>query len=105
MSYGLNLNPEDKYVLNMSAIVQKNNLTENLRWEMQHNCNKTMLLIGVEGLKGSIHRVESVKKRCYTLGRRPDFLPVLVPLQINSGVGQVNHQADLPAFVHLICWF
>lgn len=28
-SYGLNLNPEDKYVLNMSAIVQNKNLTEN----------------------------------------------------------------------------
>lgn len=42
---------------------------------------------------------------CYTLGRRPDFLSVLVPLQVNSGVGQVNHQADLPTFIHLICRF
>ncbi|KAG7225590.1 hypothetical protein INR49_004996, partial [Caranx melampygus] len=29
----------------------------------------------------------------------------LVPLQLNSGVSQVDHQADLSTFVHLVCWF
>lgn len=38
----------------------------------------------------------------FILGARSDFLTVLVPLEIYCGVGQVHHQADLPAFIHLI---
>lgn len=34
----------------------------------------------------------------------PDFLSVLVPLQLNSGVSQIDHQADLSTFVHLVSW-
>lgn len=39
------------------------------------------------------------------LGTGSDFLTVLVPLEIDGGVGQVHHQADLASFVHLIGGF
>lgn len=49
---------------------------------------------------------DRLKAICHdVLGRGPDFLSVLVPLQLNCRVGQVDHQADLSTFVHLIRWF
>lgn len=41
---------------------------------------------------------------CYILRTGSDFLTVLVPLQLDCGVSQVDHQADLSTFVHLVCW-
>lgn len=55
-------------------------------------------------LKGARHIIDW-KTICYVLGRGSDFLSVLVPLQFNCGVCQVDHQADLSTFIHLICWF
>lgn len=42
------------------------------------------------------------KSEISILGTGSDLLTVLVPLEIDGGVGQVHHQADLATFIHLI---
>ena len=47
---------------------------------------------------------QGCRKQCDILWTGSDFLSVLVPLQLNCGVSQINHHADLSTFICLICW-
>lgn len=55
-------------------------------------------------LKGRRHGQCNKRQGHCILRTGPDFLSVLVPLQLNSGVSQIDHQADLSTFVHLVSW-